>query len=238
MLKKIAIWVLFGLLSLVVVVNSLITLALLVRQQQHRADFDAVVSRLVEDREAVTANLDTIREDLIAFDTFVAQWKRDREVLLQDRETIRGDRIKTLEMVDEEITGFKASTTDEVLVLFDKQTARVRDHLTELQTQLVTDMNALDESVSTAYANDVVLERAICESDYWVNSTRTMVWRTLDYLAGGETTVEEAKAFWDGILVDQEKYGATISPICAVGPDGAWVLEPNILRLTEDVTSR
>ena len=84
---------------------------------------------------------------------------------------------------------------------------------------------------------DRVLERAICETDYWVNSTRSMVWYSLDHVTGGPTTLEEAQGFWVGIAVPDD-YGQTISVICDVGGEGQWVLKSNVLRVTENVQAR
>ena len=84
---------------------------------------------------------------------------------------------------------------------------------------------------------DQMLERAICETDYWVNATRTMLWYSLDHASGGPTTLEEAQGFWAGIAVPDD-YGQTLSVICDVGGEGQWVLKSNVLRVTENVQAR
>ena len=243
MLKKIAIRVLFGVIGLVIVINVVMTIGVriaiedvMARQYEIEQVHADLAIKLNQEREVLEKLIDwqyTIRDD---FDALAAQFERDRRVLERDRETIRQDRVKTLDIVDERLTDFESGVSDTVLDIFDRQADRIRDNLTEMQAPLVNNIAALDESLWMAHENAIALERAICESDYWLTSTRTMAWRTLDYLAGGETTVEKAQGFWDGVAVADD--WANVSYVCAVGPDGAWMLDPNIMRITEDVQNR
>ena len=59
-----------------------------------------------------------------------------------------------------------------------------------------------------------------------------MLWWTLDHLAGGETTLEEAQAYWGGIVIEDD-YGTAISPICEVGKDGIWIIRQKGSALTD-----
>lgn len=129
----------------------------------------------------------------------------------------------------------------------DKLEQQNEEHLALIAEQvfIMEDMADLVQRVrDTHQANrdifaeaDQMLERAVCETDYWVNATRTMLWYSLDYASGGPTTLEEAQGFWGGIVVPDD-YGRTLSVICDVGGEGQWVLKSNVLRVTENVQAR
>ena len=120
---------------------------------------------------------------------------------------------------------------DDYVELVDSDLAMLADRVSGLSTSLDDQTEWMTEETEHLDGRAYRLEQTICEADYWLNSTRSMLWWSLDHLSGGETTLEEAENFWNGlaILDDYE----SISHICAVHEDGAWVitlLESDALR--------
>ena len=61
----------------------------------------------------------------------------------------------------------------------------------------------------------------VCEADYWVNTTWSIVDALLAYLDSGDPALlEEANRFFNGIVIE-DNYG-DISTVCTVDADGRW----------------
>ena len=83
----------------------------------------------------------------------------------------------------------------------------------------------------------VYLEQALCDVDHKLNTNRSVSWWTLDYLAGGETTIEDSQELWHGIPIEDD-YGATVSGICTISDEGYWEIIDGPERITSAVLSR
>lgn len=153
-------------------------------------------------------------------------------------------RAEVAEMMDDAVAESETRMRTEFDNRLGQQDNEHRAFLFEQTSQTLDLLDLVEQIRDTYQANrdifverDRVFERAICETDYWMNSTRSMVWYSLDHVTGGPTTLEEAQGFWGGIAVSDD-YGETISPICTVGGEGQWVLKSNVLRVTENVKTR
>ena len=83
----------------------------------------------------------------------------------------------------------------------------------------------------------VHLEQALCDVEYKLNTNRSVSWWTLDYLAGGETTIEDSQELWGGMAIEDD-YGATVSGICTISDEGNWEIIDGPERITSAVLSR
>ena len=183
---------------------------------------------------------DTVQESLIR--------QNDQAQKLLDNQTARMQELLDADFErDQELLDRYYESVDADLYDAGKQLGT--EHV-ELQERIDADLaefaKRVDENLvdSRQLYEEVLLEvkvhlvQAICEVDYWLNVQNSMLWVTLDHLEGGESTLEEAQAYFEYGIVVEEDYGTAISGICTVAEEGNWKISDGIIQKTADVRSR
>ena len=96
--------------------------------------------------------------------------------------------------------------------------------LNHLKSVLEETKEAIQSARADALTQHVT---AICASDYRVVTLSVGLATLFDYLAGGESTLEEvAQVLTDGVPIDDRDFYAQQSRICGISAEGNWYLQP------------
>ena len=199
------------------------------------ADVDQALAGIYSDLDARDANLyGEVQKRIDGIDSRISRrFEAANELLAQKYQEaldIQTDVFldadaETRQMVDESTELMK----NLMLEGFDAQRVRIRellndeadastDRLQEIVDDVYSQLYATDDRVTVLSAD---LVHAVCEVDYWLNSTRYALWFGI---LSDEVDLESAKGLFDGMAINDDY--AEISGVCAVSEDGTrWELQ-------------
>ena len=107
-----------------------------------------------------------------------------------------------------------------------------RAHRQEGDTEFLKDLESLLKETKEATQSDTAdaLRQhvySICVSDYKTVALSVALGTMLDYLAGGESTLEEVEqVLIEGVPIDDREFYALQSRVCGITTEGNWHLQP------------
>ena len=126
--------------------------------------------------------------------------------IAEDFSAVISDATKRNAELRSSIESDLAQTQTAIMELNDETTAKIAEITTMKVTQYVT---------------------AICTSDYKVVTLSIALGTLLDYLAGGESTLDEvAGVLTEGVPIDDRDFYGQYSRVCGITPEGNWYLQP------------
>ena len=98
------------------------------------------------------------------------------------------------------------------------------DNLKDLEGLLEETKEAIQSGTANALRQHVY---ATCVSDYKTVALSVALGTMLDYLAGGESTLEEVtQVLTEGVPIDDRDFYAQQSRVCGITTEGKWHLQP------------
>ena len=107
-----------------------------------------------------------------------------------------------------------------------------RAHRQEGDTEFLKDFESLLEETKETTQSDMASALrqyvySICVSDYKTVALSVALGTMLDYLAGGESTLEEVEqVLIEGVPIDDREFYALQSRVCGITTEGNWHLQP------------
>lgn len=134
-----------------------------------------------------------------------------REASLELEERTKQSLDESIQTIQDYLVEYRNLTDDSVNKIIDDGQASIMES---------AEATAKD-TLATVNQNTKTLVAMVCEADYWVNTTWSIVDALLAYLESSDPVLlEEANQFFNGIVIE-DNYG-DVSTICTVDADGRW----------------
>ena len=129
------------------------------------------------------------------------------------------DEMRTATHEMDERTDTVYARLNEVL---DKNTLREKDVLTAHYDRGRTLFDERVEQVESLVAPYTKIEHALCTSDYWLSSLWTMMLDLVSYVEGDNVTLENIRAYTNGLTIDRNYGVGDPTVVCIVDEAGSW----------------